>query len=97
MKRNQPGSALLLLLVFGLAIIALIMFTKGGLWERLYSPATQPGTGGVKARMTDMEEKVNAHNAAADAEINPEAVNAGSAIDKAQGLIDSQQENSLEE
>ena len=47
--------------------------------------------------MTDMEEKVNAHNAAADAEINPEAINADSAIDKAQDLLDSQTDNSLEE
>lgn len=90
MKKNQPGSALLLLLVLGLAVIALIVFTKGGLWQKLYGPADQAGTGGVKARVEDMKQKVDTHNLEANEAIDPEAVNPDSALDKANDLIDSQ-------
>jgi len=68
MLDKKSGSALLVLLII-VAIVALLVFARGGYFDKLRGDKdTAPN--GVKVRMDDMKEKVDVHNSEVNGVIN---------------------------
>lgn len=70
MLEKKSGSALLVLLII-VAIIALVVFAKGGYIDKLRG-GSETAPGSVKFKMDDMKEKVDVHNAVTNSVINNE-------------------------
>ncbi len=68
MSDNKNGYILLLSLLLAAVIIAIIVFAKSGVYEKLTAP--QPEQSGVKVQLNEMQNSVNQYNDKVNNEIN---------------------------